>query len=159
MDSKTPYRKIQAKTTQSASLPEPLFWEVMPPPIYPRRFAKAGDTITTAPFKRITRPAKTLSNPNNIYLKDVWTFSVREDFLPRRFNNDLDDILTGIASLNLGGNTRPIRRELLFVMLRDLDEIATTTVQEYTGFSDSHARKVALAMRVAVNALNRFVDA
>jgi hypothetical protein len=161
MDSTTPYRKIQDKAVLPDQ-PEPLFWEVIRPPIYPRRFAKEGDpTTTSAPqvTRKITRPMKTLSNPNNIYLKEVWSFSVMEDYLPHRFANDLDDILTGTALLNLGGNTRPVRKGLIFDMLRDLDEISTATVQEYTGFSERHARKVASLMRIAVTALNRLVDA
>lgn len=133
---------------------------MIPPPTYPRKVfpKKIHGTVREPTPRRRTRPEKTIPNPNNFYFKEVWTFSVIEDHLPRRFAAQIDNVLTGIALLDLGGNSRPIRKGLLFDMLRDLDEVSTKSVQEYAGFSVSYARKIAAMIRVAVNALNRIVD-
>ena len=102
--------------------------------------------------------AKTTPNPNNIYLTECLRFSDMDECLPYSFVVNIDDSLTGFSRLDLGGNTRPVSKGLLFSMLRDLDEISTQTVRDYTKYSDSYCRKLASLMRIAVNALNRMVD-
>lgn len=175
-----PGMKIPAKAVLSVRQPEPLFWEVIPPPKYPRKItqesAKEGNAersctaghlteaerpCTTAELSkahRKTKPCKTASNPNSIYLADCESFAARHDYLPHRFAAELDDVLTGIALLDLGGNTRPIHTGLLFHMLRDLDQVNVHTVKEYAGFSERHSRRLAGLLRIAINELNRIVD-
>jgi len=174
-----PGMKIPAKAVLSVHQPEPLFWEVIPPPKYPRKItqksAKEGNAehpceaghLTEAErcsvpglnkARRQTKPIKTASNPNNIYLKDCWSFVDRTECLPHRFAAELDGVLTGIALLDLGGNTRPVHTGLLFDMLRDLDQVNVHTVKEYAGFSERHSRRLAGLLRLAVNELNRIVD-
>lgn len=109
-------------------------------------------------YKQPRTGIKTKPNPNNIYLKDCWSFSSMKDDLPPYFVVNLDDILTGVSNLDLGGNTRPVSKRLLFNMLRDLDEISTQTIKGYTNYSESYCRKLAGLMRVTVQSFNRLVD-
>jgi hypothetical protein len=163
-----PGMKIPAKAVLSVQQSEPMFWEVIPPPKYPRKITRATTEEATADrphvsdgpskVRRQTRPCKSVSNQNSIYLADCWSFAARNDYLPHRFANEVDDIITGIARLDLGGNSRPIHKGLLFDMLRDLDEINVHTIREYAGFSERHSRRLAGLLRIAVIELNRIVD-
>ena len=79
----------------------------------------------------------------------------------------LDDVLHGAARLDLGGNTRPLSKGLLYTLLATLPEISRVAVQEgircsvhaqITGrinISDSHAKKVATSLRIASTIIER----
>jgi hypothetical protein len=164
-----PGMKIPAKTVVLPSQLEPLFWEVIPPPRYPRKTTQervkegnAGSRCTMtegliAP-RRKTKPSKSVPNPNSIYFADCWSFAAMNDYLPHRFAAELDDVLTGIVRLDLGGNARPIQKRVLFDMLRDLDEVNAHAVKEYAGYSERHSRRIAGLLRIAINELNRIVN-
>ena len=69
-------------------------------------------------------------------------------------------ISTMIFSLSgCSGNNKPIPKELLFNVVRDLDIISTDTVQEYLkSYSKSYCAKVTQYARVLSNALDSLVE-
>lgn len=87
-----------------------------------------------------------------IHLNDYWSLS--------NFNQSgnpkdvwlLDDILTGVANLDYGGNTRPLLKRKLFSLLATLQVITSDAIKEITQCSESHARRLAAALRIASRA-------
>lgn len=69
----------------------------------------------------------------------------------------LDDILTGIASLDHGGNTRPLSKSTLFSLLATLPVITSEAVQDAAWCSQSHARRLAVALRIASSAFSSLI--
>jgi hypothetical protein len=69
----------------------------------------------------------------------------------------LDDILTGVLAIPLGGNTRSLNRNAVFSMLQHLNVISPHTVREYMGCSTSHSEKVAGCLRIAVRGMTRYL--
>lgn len=67
----------------------------------------------------------------------------------------IDDIITGVANLDLGGNTRPISRNLLYVLISTQPVIKTSLVEEATGKSNSYAKKLTALLRVACRTLEK----
>lgn len=65
---------------------------------------------------------------------------------------DLDHILYGAASLDMGGNTRGLNRKRLFTMLQNLDFITSHAVRQFAGHSKSHSEKVATCLSIIVHA-------
>lgn len=61
----------------------------------------------------------------------------------------LDNILTGVANLDLGGNTRPLSVHKLFKLLTAHPVISSKHIVEAFNYSESHARRLALVLRVA----------
>lgn len=70
----------------------------------------------------------------------------------------LRDIIESTNLLDLGGNTRPLNSGLLFGMLQYLDIITPKTVREYMGCEIRHSQKVALCLRVIVNAFEKTAE-
>jgi hypothetical protein len=153
----THYQHEQEATTLPLS---PLFWEVIPPPTYPRKHAPNPVTATTdLPKTRQTRcTRKTIPNPYKVMHKDCWSVADFDENDSSLMAITMDNILAGIVLLDLGGNTRPVSQRLLSDLLRNLDEISAESVQRYTEFSLSYSRKVAGLVRIAITALNRIVD-
>jgi hypothetical protein len=58
-------------------------------------------------------------------LKGCWSVADVDENVSSMMAINMDDILTGIALLDQGGNTRPVSRQLLLDLLRDLDEVST----------------------------------
>ena len=104
------------------------------------------------------RPPKVTPNPHRHHLQDCFGgfFKLRYQ-LPRKVARDLDDIISGVTKLDLGGNARPVSRGLILRMLRDLPEISTQSVQTFTGRSLSHSKKLATLMRITASAYENVV--
>jgi hypothetical protein len=66
----------------------------------------------------------------------------------------IDDILTGVCNLDLGGNTKPLSISRMFHALAAIDTIGTRSVMDAYQCSESHARKLASALRIASRALH-----
>jgi hypothetical protein len=64
----------------------------------------------------------------------------------------LDDIICGATSLDLGGNTRGLNRAHIFTLLQQLDVISAFQVRKFAGHSKSHSEKVAVCLRIIVRA-------
>lgn len=65
----------------------------------------------------------------------------------------IDDIITGVSLLDLGGNTRPLSRNMLYVLISTQREISTSGVMEATGKSNSYAKKIVACCRIACRAI------
>jgi hypothetical protein len=88
-----------------------------------------------------------LSNGVKIYVQDCFDLDEALGSLPI-----LDDLITGAAQIDLGGNTRPLNHRMLFAMLQHLDYISPLTVRAFMGCSEPHSRKVANCLCVIVTA-------
>lgn len=95
---------------------------------------------------------KSKCNINNVYLTDFMTYKEAVSCMPK-----LDDIVTGVSMLCYGNN-KPLSKNLLFSMLRDLDEINTNTVMEYTRYAKTTSSRLAQHLRVLVNAFDSIVE-
>jgi hypothetical protein len=69
----------------------------------------------------------------------------------------LDDILTGVACLDHGGNTRSLSKSTLFSLLATLPVITSDTVRDAVQCSQSHARRLAVALRIASSAFSSLI--
>ena len=67
----------------------------------------------------------------------------------------IDDIISGVANLDLGGNTRPVSKNMLFVLISTQPVITTSVVEEATGKSNSYAKKLVGLLRVACRSLEK----
>lgn len=67
----------------------------------------------------------------------------------------IDDIVTGAAHLDLGGNTRPLSVIVLWILLSNQPVLSTSVVMEATGKSLSHSKKIVSVLRVASHALEK----
>ncbi len=120
-----------------------------------KRSNSSAGTAKSSPAKRrvrnlihrtgVERTKRALANPNNMYLQ-------RFGEMP----SVLDDILTGVCYLHTGG-TRPLRKGMLFDLMKKLDEISPQSVQTAIGCSESHSRRLAQHLRVAVTAFNMYL--
>jgi hypothetical protein len=70
----------------------------------------------------------------------------------------LRNIIESANLLDLGGSTRPLNSGLLFGMLQHLDVITSQTVMDFMGGHIRHAQKVALCLRVIVNAFEKTTE-
>lgn len=61
----------------------------------------------------------------------------------------LDDILTGVARLDMGGNTRPLSLSVLYDFLSESGIINTTIISSYCGIGTRQAQKVMLSLTIA----------
>lgn len=61
----------------------------------------------------------------------------------------LEDIVTGVCHLDLGGNTRPLSSKMVFTLLSTQNIISTVLVQDAHQCSASHARKICAVLRIA----------
>jgi len=67
----------------------------------------------------------------------------------------IDDIITGVSLLDLGGNTRPISKNVLYVLMSTQPTITKNLIKEVTGKSDSHAQKLTAMVRTACRAIEK----
>ena len=58
----------------------------------------------------------------------------------------LDDIFTGVAALDLGGNTRCLSKYMLFDILKGLELVNTEILQDYCGVAIRQAQKIMVAV-------------
>jgi len=68
-----------------------------------------------------------------------------------------NDIATGTANLDAGGNTRPLSKTMLFDIISSLPVISSKTVQARTGLSRSHAARVAMFSRILSKAFEMHI--
>lgn len=67
----------------------------------------------------------------------------------------IEDVLTGVCHLDLGGNTRPLRRQLIWVLMAHQPTITTSVIMEATGKSLSHSKKIVGMVRIACRAVEK----
>lgn len=67
----------------------------------------------------------------------------------------IDDIITGVCNLDLGGNTRPLSRNLVYVLVSTQPIIKTSLIMQATGKSKSHSQKIVAIVRVACRAIEK----
>jgi hypothetical protein len=92
-------------------------------------------------------------NAVKMYVDGYLCLSDAADDLPL-----LLDIIESANRLDLGGSTRPLNSSLLFGMLQHLDMITPQAVAEFMGCHLRHAQKVALCLRVIVNAFEKSAE-
>jgi len=117
-------------------------WVRIPPP----KFAALQDGRD--------RSHKKVFNSLKMYLEDVTTIDEAFEVLPQ-----LEPIVAGALSLDLGGNARPIRPKIVFWLLKELDWITSQAVQNYLRCSKRHAQKAGLVLRIVLFAFNRESEA
>jgi len=66
----------------------------------------------------------------------------------------LDDIITGVSRLDLGGNTRPLNTGVLYNFLSTASVINTTIIMDYCDVKERQAQKILLSLVVA----NRVIE-
>lgn len=71
----------------------------------------------------------------------------------------IDDIITGAANLDLGGNTRPLSRNMLYTLISTQPLIKTSIIEDATGKSNSYAKKITAVVRVCCRALEKELKA
>jgi hypothetical protein len=92
------------------------------------------------------------------HLDDYWSYSHFHQCGPAKEVWALDDILTGISKLDFGGNTRPLSVSKLFFLLKILPLITSAAVREVLGGSESHARRISSALRIASRAFTNHIQ-
>ena len=96
------------------------------------------------------------NNPNRGLLENYKYLHRRDDEISVAEHwPQLEDILDGAANSSFG--KMPMSKVVMLDMLRDLDVISTESVMKYTNFSKSHSEKMAMHMRVLVNAFDNLV--
>ena len=70
----------------------------------------------------------------------------------------LDNIITGVCNLDLGGNTRPLSTRIVFTLLTTQAIISTKLIMDVQGYSRSHAQKVCAALRIASREVVKHLD-
>jgi len=101
---------------------------------------------------KVDKSRKIKENPNSVYLSD---FLFLEDAVESFYI--LDNLITGVSMLD-DGKESGMSKSLMFALLRDLPVITPQTVQEYTGYSERHCRKLALYVRVLSTAFDDVID-
>ena len=67
----------------------------------------------------------------------------------------IDDIVTGVCNLDLGGNTRPLSRNFIWTLISNQPVVKTSLVMEATGKSKSHSQKLVAVVRIACRAIEK----
>lgn len=67
----------------------------------------------------------------------------------------IDDIVTGVVHLDLGGNTRPLSVNMIYTLISTQPVITTSIIMEATGKSLSYSKKIVGVLRVACRALEK----
>lgn len=131
------------KARRNPNAPDcPPFWMHMAPGTRSSVQITQKDTSTTNRFNAV-----------KMYLDGYLDLSDAAEDLPL-----LQNIIESTNLLDLGGSTRPLNSGLLFSMLQHLDFITPKTVMEYMGCGRRHAQKVALCLRVIVNAFEKTTE-
>lgn len=69
----------------------------------------------------------------------------------------LDDVLHGVARLDLGGNTRPLRKSLLYKLLASLPVLSVATISDAVNVEERQAQRYLKACIIAGNAALKFI--
>ena len=69
----------------------------------------------------------------------------------------LDNVLHGVARLDLGGNTRPLRKSLLYKLLASLPVLSVATISDAVGVGERQAQRYLKACVIARNAALKFI--
>lgn len=99
------------------------------------------------------RPSKTFANRLKIHLQDFNTAAEVFAAQPR-----LEDIIVGVAGLDLSGNTRPLNKQMIAAMLCQIDPITSGAVEKWMNCGKRHAQKVALCLQIIVTGAMRITD-
>lgn len=67
----------------------------------------------------------------------------------------IDDIVTGVCNLDLGGNTRPLSRNFIWTLVSNQPTIKTSLIMDATGKSRSHSQKLVAVVRIACRAIEK----
>jgi hypothetical protein len=99
--------------------------------------------------KPLDQRGKKKINTLKMYLAHYYSFAELAEDMPL-----LDDIVTGSSLLDFGDNKKPLRRDTLFFLLKELEIITATGVRAVHNCGVRHSQKLALCLRVIVNAAN-----
>jgi len=127
----------KARRDPNAPDQEPFWTQPLPEIVKPEQAAKDGAAAD--------KSRKRFNNAAKVHLENYAGLNDAFEVYP-----GLDNILTGALALSMGGNTRPLRRNVMFMMLQSLDVISPTSLRELMGYSKSHSEKVAMVLRVIV---------
>ena len=67
----------------------------------------------------------------------------------------IDDIITGVCNLDLGGNTRPLSRSFIWTLVSNQLVVKTSLIMEATGKSKSHSQKLVAVVRIACRVIEK----
>lgn len=70
----------------------------------------------------------------------------------------LDNIITGVCNLDLGGNTRPLSTAVVYTLLATQSLITTKLIAEAAQCSERHAQKICGCLRVAAREVEKHLD-
>jgi len=110
---------------------------------------------TPPPEKKSPRGRKPKSKDNSIsheLLRDYYDLKSASEDYPF-----IEDIIIGISKLAWGGE-RGLVPNQLFILLANLTEITSAHIQERTWCSSSHSRKLADALRLCAESIERTVS-
>ena len=132
-----PSPKLKARRDPNVPDQEPFWTQALPEIAAPEQAANGGATTD--------KSKKQLDNLAKLHFQNYACLDDAREVYP-----SLDNILTGALALDMGGNTRPLRRNVIFALLQSLDVISPTRVRESMGNSKSHSEKIAMVLRVIV---------
>lgn len=88
-----------------------------------------------------------------MYLDTLYSLDDALQRLPQ-----LDSILSGVSSLSTNDQSKPIGKDMLYQLLRTLNNVSIDAIQRATGYSERHCYRLAGLMRVAVNAFDSAIN-
>jgi hypothetical protein len=153
---KVPFIKATPKPDRN-SPDTPVFWEL------PLQSLSSAEEVTpttkaeTAPLAKTkrtrNRPGKTTTNPYCGFTDyDSFEACIRREHPEHA--EAIENAFVGAAYLDDGGKRHGHSTELLFKLLRDVPQLSTKAVENYTGYSENHCRKLYALMRVIINGID-----
>jgi len=137
-----PSPRPKARRNPDAPDQEPFWTQPLPEVVAPEYTLKESATVDTS--------RKQLDNVAKVHFENYARLDEAIEVYP-----GLDNILTGALALSIGGNTRPLRKNVIFMMLQSLDVISPMRLRELMGYSKPHSEKVAMVLRVIVTGFMR----
>ena len=132
-----PTPRPKARRNPDAPDQEPFWAQPLPDMVAPEYALKESATVDAS--------RKQLGNVAKVHLENYPRLEDAIEVYP-----GLDNILIGALALDMGGNTRPLRKNVIFMILQSLDVISPMRVRELMGYSKPHSEKVAMVLRVIV---------
>lgn len=150
-----PRMKPKAKADRS-SFDTPVFWQLpLQPALQTEHVCSPEEACSlTTPRRTRNRSGKTTVNPYCGFTE----YNSFEACIYRehpQHANTIDNIFVGAAAFALAdGKKRSYSIDLLFKLLRDIPELSTKAIQNYTGHTANHSSKLYAVMDVIINAIN-----
>lgn len=137
-----PLPRPKARRNPDALDQEPFWTQPLPEIVAPEHTVKESAPVDES--------RKQLDNVAKVHFENYARLDDALEVYP-----GFDNILIGALALDMGGNTRPLRKNVMFMMLQSLDVISPMRVRELMGCSKSHSEKVAMVLRVIVTGFMR----